>query len=811
MSDNQTQQHQADMQALRKLLFEQESARIDRLEELLSNQELHAQEIAKILAEAVQIRCHSDNKLGQALTPAVEEALKTSIARNPQPLSDALFPVMGPAIRKAIQSSIASMLQSMNQTLEHSFSVQGLRWRWDAVRTGKPFAEIVLLNTLNYRVEQIFLIHKETSLLLKHIALDPSHHEDADVVSSMLSAVQDFIHDSFSGSENQGIESLRMGDLQVLIEQGPDVVLALVCRGNPPLSLRETMQTTIEDIQHDFHENLQDFEGDTQPLETTDLILSPLLVADYQSKTKKGSPFKPLFMLAAIIATVIAWSAWNYQQQAELEAAWQSYAQQLNDELGIIITQLKQHDDTYILTGLRDPLSHDPLAILQKTSLPQAQLKLALQPYLSLEPSFILKRASKTLQPPQSITLSLQGKTLVVSGQASKAWLTQALDKAPFITGIADVDTHNITAEPSLLERIRAALKPDSSIQIKLEQSTLTLSGKTNTAWEKQAQQQIQQFPEIKQYQNKLTLIDSPRYVLKQAYKALRPPQSVRLRITPKLKLIAQGRASDTWMNQAKQRVKKIVYLTAYDDQGVSLSDNIILQRAIEALQPPETVQLSLSKQTLLATGEAKQGWIDAANDKAVQLEGIERFDNQVATWIDEDAILAAAIKRLQPPSSVTLSFSHGILSATGAATGAWISQAQDQFMLVDGVYSFYTSRLKNTTEGWTDIQKRINNISMIFNNSMARVSPDIQNKINVAAALFKQAQSIESKSQLHIKALYSNTASFITSLRLKAIQKELAKHGITGQHIKVVSHKTDAKTPTQVISFSLEGVGNKP
>ncbi|MDQ6990693.1 MAG: hypothetical protein Q9M11_03075 [Mariprofundaceae bacterium] len=811
MSNDATQQHEEAMQALRRLLFEQESTRIDRLEELLNNQELHAQEIAKILAEAVQIRSRSDNKLGQALTPAVEEALKTSIARNPQPLSDALFPVMGPAIRKAIQSSIASMLQSMNQTLEHSFSAQGLRWRWDAIRTGKPFAEIVLLNTLNYRIEQIFLIHKETSLLLKHIALDPSHHEDADVVSSMLTAVQDFINDSFSSSENQGIESLRMGDLQVLIEQGPDVVLALVCRGNPLLSLRETMQTTIEDIQHEFHESLQNFEGETQPFETTDLILSPLLVADYQNKTKKGSAFKPLLILAAIMATIIAWSAWGYKQQAELKAQWESYVQQLSDEPGIIITQFQHHHDKYILTGLRDPLSHDPLDILQKTTLPQAQLELTLQPYLSLEPPFILKRATHILNPPPSMTLSLQGETLMLSGQASKAWLKQALDKAPLIAGITDVDTRSIIPELSLFERIRAVLKPDSGIQMKLEQDTLTLSGKTSSDWAKYAQQHIQKFPQIKQYQNKLTLIDSPNYVLKQAYKALRPPQSIRLRITPKMKLIARGSATDTWMNQAKQKVKNIAYISAYDDQGVSLSDDIILQRAIKALQPPQTVQLSLSNQTLLATGEAKQDWIDIANEQAIQLEGIDRFDNQVATWIDEDAILAAAIKRLQPPSSVSLSFSHGILSATGSATGAWISQAQEQFVLVDGVHSFYSNSLKNTAEGWTDIQKRINNINIIFPNSIAKVSPDIQKEITMAAFLFKQAQTTESKSQLHIKSLHSNTANFITFLRLKAIQKELEKHGIASQHIKVISYKTDAENTSQVIHFALEVKSNRP
>ena len=44
-------------------------------------------------------------------------------------LVDALFPVMGPAIRKAISEALSGMVQSMNRTLEHSISVQGLKWR----------------------------------------------------------------------------------------------------------------------------------------------------------------------------------------------------------------------------------------------------------------------------------------------------------------------------------------------------------------------------------------------------------------------------------------------------------------------------------------------------------------------------------------------------------------------------------------------------------------------------------------------------------------------------------------------------------
>ena len=79
---------------------------------------------------------------------------------------------MGPAIRQAIRQALQSLTQSLNQTVEHSFSLKGLRWRIEAWTTGRPFAEVVLLHTLRYRVEQAFLIHRDTGLLLQHVATE---------------------------------------------------------------------------------------------------------------------------------------------------------------------------------------------------------------------------------------------------------------------------------------------------------------------------------------------------------------------------------------------------------------------------------------------------------------------------------------------------------------------------------------------------------------------------------------------------------------------------------------------------------------
>ncbi|MDH3493966.1 MAG: OmpA family protein, partial [Acidobacteriota bacterium] len=137
-----------------------------------------SEQVSDVLPEAVSKSSQKNSQLSEATLPIVEKNIRESVLRNPRILADALFPVIGPAIRKAISAALSSMVQSFNQTLEHSVSPKGLKWRFEAFRTGRSFGEVVMLKTLQYRVEQVFLIHRKTGLLLEHVALDPKDTQD---------------------------------------------------------------------------------------------------------------------------------------------------------------------------------------------------------------------------------------------------------------------------------------------------------------------------------------------------------------------------------------------------------------------------------------------------------------------------------------------------------------------------------------------------------------------------------------------------------------------------------------------------------
>jgi len=195
------------LQQLRTLLVGHEIEVLSRLSEVVEDPEQLAGAVGRVLPTAIAL-ASSDARLGQVLVPAVEKATQNSIRSDPRTLVNILYPLIVPAIRKSIGETIDETFQSFNESLKHSLTWRGLRWRWEAWRTGTSFAEVVLKHTLVYQVEHVFLIHRHTGLMISHVAAENAAGQDPQLVSSMLVAIQDFVRDSFSGAERFVVSSV---------------------------------------------------------------------------------------------------------------------------------------------------------------------------------------------------------------------------------------------------------------------------------------------------------------------------------------------------------------------------------------------------------------------------------------------------------------------------------------------------------------------------------------------------------------------------------------------------------------------------
>ncbi len=104
--------------------------------------------------------------MASALATPVTQALGAAVRENRALIVDVLFPVIGPAIRKAIAEAMRSLVADINRTMESSFTRRGLRWRMQAWHSGVPYAEIVLKKSLKYGVDHVFLIERDSGLVL---------------------------------------------------------------------------------------------------------------------------------------------------------------------------------------------------------------------------------------------------------------------------------------------------------------------------------------------------------------------------------------------------------------------------------------------------------------------------------------------------------------------------------------------------------------------------------------------------------------------------------------------------------------------
>ena len=438
--DGTEDQSRDELDTLRHIVVGPEQDRITHLEERLDNPELRATELSRVLPDALVLSSARDQRIARTLQPTIENSIRASVQKNPKVLADAIFPLMGPGIRKAISATIMGMIQSFNQLLNHSVSIQGLKWRIEALRTRKPYAEILLLHTLVYQVEQVFLIHRQTGLVLQHVVGSAAKFQDPDMVSGMLTAIEDFVRDSFNVASDQSLDTLRIGsDRSVWIEQGPKSMIAGVIRGTPPLELRHRMTEILSDIHLKYGAKLDAFDGDTVVFEPAREDLEACLDTEFKAEKKRTSPL--LWLALALVLGVLVFGGVILQRGHQ---RMEAFRQALANQYGLVVTSLTKSGGRIVVSGLKDPLAKDPAELLRSYTDPLGPVEYRWQPYVSLVPDMVLMRARKRLQPPSEVSLALDGATLVASGEAGHRWIQRFHELAPTVAGIDQIRTDDL-------------------------------------------------------------------------------------------------------------------------------------------------------------------------------------------------------------------------------------------------------------------------------------------------------------------------------------------------------------------------------
>lgn len=559
--------HEKDFDLLCNLLLGAEKNKIESLEQHFDDPVKHIADVSSVLPQAIKLSTSQSNDLSDELMPVVENAIKVSVKRDINVFADALYPVMGPAIRKSISEALMQMMQSINKALEHSFSLQGIKWRFEAWRSGKPFAEIVLLHSLVYRVEQIFLIHKKTGLLLHHTALAEVVQQDADLISAMLTAIQDFVLDSFNDSlddsqnntannnmdnknnSEHSLNQISMGEFSIWIEQGPDAVIAAVLKGTAPKTLRLKLITTLENIHQQYALAMQNFNGDEAAFNQVEEQLQSCLLSQYQSE-KKAISWMTWGVLGGMLLGIMAWVFIQIQEMQH----WQNYVQLIKSEPGIVVTDISNKDGQYIIRGLRDSLAREARQILSASSLTQPvnlgfitinplnaeQIVHYFEPYQSMNEAFIHKRAVQLLQPPVTADVQVKEGILIVTGKAALSWIKQLKKQSTYIAGINQLNMGQLRPIIDI-----SKIKLPGTVQLNIEGDNIIATGHAPYNWIMATRIQIKKLPGVKKYDDSQLQADIN-------LSSLDAPEGVKFDYNTGL-LSISGSAPEYWVNNIEK------------------------------------------------------------------------------------------------------------------------------------------------------------------------------------------------------------------------------------------------------------------
>lgn len=110
-----------------------------------------------------------------------------------------------------------------------------------------------------HEFEDLFLIHND-GRLINHVGPGENNGLDSDIVSAMLTAVQEFIRDSFRESKG-GLKMLEIGDKKLVIEKSRWIYAAMIYTGWPPASFFKTFAKFVDDVERKYGGGIKIWDG----------------------------------------------------------------------------------------------------------------------------------------------------------------------------------------------------------------------------------------------------------------------------------------------------------------------------------------------------------------------------------------------------------------------------------------------------------------------------------------------------------------------------------------------------------------------
>lgn len=223
----------------------------------------------------------------ETVKPEIPGFVQTSIKESKEEMIDAIYPIMGSLVVRSVSESMRELARNIDERMRTTFNFGMVTQRLRARATGVSEVDMAIRQSLPFRVDELFLVHTETGILLQYLARKfdkatgaesfVTESEDSEVISGMLTAFQDFVEDAFGQDDQASLDEFQYGQKQVLIKPGRHIYVAVIIQGIAPQGFRGAVSDHVYKIEREYVDDLRGFDGNTSVFDDVAVLLKSIM------------------------------------------------------------------------------------------------------------------------------------------------------------------------------------------------------------------------------------------------------------------------------------------------------------------------------------------------------------------------------------------------------------------------------------------------------------------------------------------------------------------------------------------------------
>jgi len=258
----------------------------------------------------------SNNNLKEILFPIITSSIQEQVREQRDSIVDALYPITGSMINRYITKSFIDMMHKVNDKIQNLLLLPQIKRKIKSKIYDISEDELILQESNFMDIRDIFLIHKESGLLIADIHKNNQSEIEENETSSIVNFIGKWINNHNNINE---IDEIEYGDLSIYIESTDSCYLAVVSNNNA--NIKDRLSEVLSRIIDRHLIEIVEYNGDNS---TIDIINIKRLMARLFEKPNEKREYKTpllsiLFFSILLLIPIAYYTNISYESYIRIE------------------------------------------------------------------------------------------------------------------------------------------------------------------------------------------------------------------------------------------------------------------------------------------------------------------------------------------------------------------------------------------------------------------------------------------------------------------------------------------------------------